>query len=50
MAREFCRSNVARLVLGIVIVLGVLLGIGVWMFYSPGHGTSIVHPTPGDAK
>ncbi len=42
---EFCTSNVARLLLGIFIVVGLIFAVGVWTFYSPGRGVSIAHPT-----
>ena len=40
-AGEFCPSNVARLVLGVVIVVTLVVAVGVWLFHSPGHATSI---------
>jgi hypothetical protein len=40
---EFCGSNVARWLLSAFIVVGLILAIGVWFFYSPGRGTSIEH-------
>ena len=42
---EFCPSNVARLLLGVVIVVTLVAAVGVWLFHSPGHATSIQHPT-----
>jgi hypothetical protein len=42
---EFCPSNVARLVLGVVIVVTLVVAVGVWLFHSPGHATSIEQPT-----
>lgn len=42
---EFCPSNVARLVLGVVIVVTLVVAVGVWLFHSPGHATSIDQPT-----
>jgi hypothetical protein len=42
---EFCPSNVARLVLGVVIAVTLVVAVGVWLFHSPGHATSIEQPT-----
>jgi hypothetical protein len=42
---EFCPSNIARLVLGVVIVVTLVVAVGVWLFHSPGHGASIEQPT-----
>jgi len=42
---EFCPSNIARLVLGVVIVVTLVVAVGVWLFHSPGHATSIDQPT-----
>jgi hypothetical protein len=42
---EFCPSNVARLVLGVVIVVTLVVAVGVWLFHAPGHATSIEQPT-----
>jgi hypothetical protein len=42
---EFCPSNIARLVLGVVIVVTLVVAVGVWLFRSPGHATSIDQPT-----
>ncbi len=41
---EFCPSNIARLLLGVVIVVTLVAAIGVWLYYSPGRGTSIEQP------
>jgi hypothetical protein len=41
---EFCPSNVARLLLGVVIVVALVAAVGVWLFYSPGRGNSIEQP------
>jgi hypothetical protein len=41
---EFCASNIARLLLGVVIVVTLVVAIGIWLFHSPGHGTSIEQP------
>ena len=38
---EFCAANVTRLVLKVVIVVGLVLGVGVWLFYSHGHAPVI---------
>ena len=43
---EFCPSNIARLLLGVVIAVTLVTAIGVWIFYSPGRGASIEHSTP----
>jgi hypothetical protein len=42
---EFCASNIARLLLGVVIVVALMAAVGVWLFHSPGHGTPIEQPT-----
>jgi hypothetical protein len=42
---EFCPSNIARLLLGVVIVIALVAALGVWLFHSPGHGTPIEQPT-----
>jgi hypothetical protein len=42
---EFCASNVARLLLSVVIVVALVAAVGVWLFHSPGHGTPIEQPT-----
>ena len=49
---EFCPSNIARLLLGVVIILTLLTAIGFWLYRSPGHGTSIEQPAhaPDPAK
>jgi hypothetical protein len=41
---EFCASNILRLILGVVIVVTLVAAIGVWIYHSPGHGTSIEEP------
>ena len=41
---EFCAANVTKLVLSVVIMLGLVLGMGVWMFYSSGHAPVIDQP------
>ena len=41
---EFCASNIARLLLGVVIVVALVAAVGVYLFHSPGHGTSIEQP------
>jgi hypothetical protein len=41
---EFCWSNVARLLLGVVIVVALVAAVGVWLYYSPGRGTPIEQP------
>jgi hypothetical protein len=42
---EFCPSNIARLLLGVVIVVTLVAAIGVWLFHSPGRGTPIEQPS-----
>jgi hypothetical protein len=42
---EFCPSNIARLLLGVVIVVTLVTAIGVWLFHSPGRGTPIEQPS-----
>jgi len=42
---EFCPSNIARLLLGVVIAVTLAVAVGVWLFHSPGHATSIDQPT-----
>jgi hypothetical protein len=41
---EFCASNVARLLLGVVIVLVLVAALGEWLYHSPGRATPIEHP------
>jgi hypothetical protein len=41
---QFCASNIARLLLGVIIVVTLVVAIGVWIYHSPGHGTSIEQP------
>lgn len=43
---EFCPSNIARLLLGVVIAVTLVAAIGVWLFHSPGHGTPIEQSSP----
>jgi hypothetical protein len=43
---QFCPSNVARLLLGVVIIVTLLTAIGFWIYQEPGHGTSIEQPAP----
>jgi hypothetical protein len=38
---QFCASNIARLLLTVVIIVTVLTAIGVWIYHAPGHGSSI---------
>ena len=42
---QFCPSNIARLLLGIFIIVTLLIAIGFWLYHSPGHGTLIEQPT-----
>jgi hypothetical protein len=46
---QFCPSNIARLLLGVVIIVTLLTAIGFWLYQAPGHGTSIEH-SPASAK
>jgi hypothetical protein len=41
---EFCSSNIARLLLSVIIVVTLVLAVGTWVFYSPGSSASIVNP------
>jgi hypothetical protein len=41
---QFCASNIARLLLGVIIVVTLVAAVGVWIYHSPGHGTSIEQP------
>src|SRR5271163_4747039 len=41
---EFCASNIARLLLSVVIVVTLVAAVAVWIYHSPGHGTSIEQP------
>jgi Trk-type K+ transport system membrane component len=40
---QFCASNIARLLLTVVIIVTLLTAIGFWLYQSPGHDTSIIH-------
>jgi hypothetical protein len=40
---EFCPSNIARLVLTVVIIVMAITALGFWLNQTPGHSTSIVH-------
>jgi hypothetical protein len=42
---EFCPSNIARLLLGVVIIVTLVAAIGFWLYQSSGHGTSIEQTT-----
>jgi hypothetical protein len=46
---EFCPSNIARLLLGVVIIVTLLTAIGFWLYQAPGHGTLIEQPTHSTA-
>jgi hypothetical protein len=46
---EFCPSNIARLLLGVVIILTLVTPIGFWLYKEPGNGTSIEQPTHSPA-
>jgi hypothetical protein len=41
---EFCASNIIRLLLGVVIVVTLVAAVAVWIYHSPGHGSSIEQP------
>jgi hypothetical protein len=40
---EFCPSNIARLLLTVVIIVTLVTAIGFWLYHSSGHSTSIMH-------
>jgi hypothetical protein len=42
---EFCPSNIARLVLTVIIVVMAVAAVGFWLSQTPGHSRSIVHPS-----
>jgi hypothetical protein len=42
---EFCPSNIARLLLTVVIIVPLVTAIGVWLYHAPGHGKLIEQPT-----
>jgi hypothetical protein len=42
---EFCPSNIARLLLSVVIIVMMVPAIGFWLYHSSGHGTSIEQST-----
>jgi hypothetical protein len=42
---EFCPSNVARLLLWVVIIGTLLTAFGFWLYQTPGHSTSIEQPS-----
>jgi hypothetical protein len=42
---QFCPSNIARLLLGVIITVTLLTAIGFWLYQAPGRGTSIEQPT-----
>jgi hypothetical protein len=44
-AGEFCPSNIARLLLTVVIIVTLLNAIGFWLYQRPGRGPSIEQPT-----
>jgi hypothetical protein len=46
---QFCLSNIARLLLGVFIIVTLLVAIGFWLYHSPGHSTSIEQPTHSPA-
>jgi hypothetical protein len=44
---QFCPSNIARLLLKVVIIVTLVTAIGFWLYQTPGHGASITHsPAP----
>jgi hypothetical protein len=49
---QFCPSNIARLLLTVVIIVTLLTAIGFWLYQAPGHGKSIEQPAqaPDPAK
>jgi hypothetical protein len=46
---QFCPSNIARLLLSVVIVVTLLIALGFWLYQSHGHGTSIEQRTDAPA-
>jgi hypothetical protein len=46
---QFCPSNIARLLLGVIIIVTLVTAIGFWLYQTPGHGTSIEQPTHSPA-
>jgi hypothetical protein len=49
---QFCPSNIARLLLSVIIIVTLVTAIGFWLYHAPGHGTSIEQPShaPGAPK
>jgi hypothetical protein len=41
---QFCPSNIARLLLGAIIVVTLLTALGFWLYQSHGNGTSSSNP------
>jgi F0F1-type ATP synthase assembly protein I len=46
---QFCASNVARLLLTVVIIVTLVAAICFWLYQSPGHGNSIEQPAQSAA-
>jgi uncharacterized membrane protein len=47
---EFCPSNIARLLLAVVICVVLVAALGVWLFHEPAAGVSIEHPSAPSAQ
>jgi hypothetical protein len=47
---QFCPSNIARLLLSVVIIVTLLIVIGFWLYQAPGRGASIEQPTHSHAR
>ena len=43
---QFCPSNIARLLLSVFIIVTLLIAVGLWLYHSPGNGTSIEQSAP----
>jgi hypothetical protein len=43
---QFCPSNIARLLLSVVIIVTLLIAFGFWLYQTSGHGASIERTTP----
>jgi hypothetical protein len=45
---QFCPSNIARLLLVVIIIVTLVTAIGFWLYHSPGQGTSIEQSPASD--
>jgi hypothetical protein len=43
---QFCLSNIARLLLSVIIVVTLLISVGFWLYHAAGNGTSIEQSAP----